>query len=336
MSKKVLITGIAGFLGSHLALHHIAAGDEVIGLDDFSSSKRDSLHLATIKRLMAEKKLGEVYECDIAEQMQVHYCLQKHAMTKSSAGIDLIYNFACPASPPRYQQIPTKTMMTCVAGTNNIIDVATSNNSVVVHASTSEVYGDPDITPQVESYRGCVNSYGPRACYDEGKRAAEALCYDSLFKYGVDVRLVRIFNTYGPHLDVTDGRVVSNFITQALYNKDITIYGDGSQTRSFCYVDDLIRGIVSLGALSYNPKTPINLGNPNEFTIKELADVVMSLIPSSKSKFVWQSIPIDDPLQRKPDITIAKEILKWQPSVQLLEGLQKTIHYIQNVNVQFT
>lgn len=329
MSKKILITGIAGFLGSHLALHHIAAGDEVIGLDDFSSSKRDSLHLSTIKRFMSEKKLGEVYECDIAEQMQIHYCLQKHAMTKTSTGIDLIYNFACPASPPRYQEIPTKTMMTCVAGTNNIIDVATSNNSVVVHASTSEVYGDPDITPQPESYRGCVNSYGPRACYDEGKRAAEALCYDSLFKYGVDVRLVRIFNTYGPNMDPNDGRVISNFINQALRGEQLTIYGNGRQTRSFCYVDDLIRGIVALGELRRNPKTPINLGNPSEFTMDELAEEVHSLFGRTGVKYM--PLPVDDPKHRCPDITIANEVLGWQPRVSLREGLMKTASYFKSI-----
>jgi len=242
-----------------------------------------------------------------------------------SGKFDIIYNFACPASPPRYQSMPVKTMMTCVAGTKNVLDIAKEDSSILVHASTSEIYGDPETSPQKETYRGNVNSYGPRSCYDEGKRAAEALCYDYL-NLGVDARLVRIFNTYGPHMDPQDGRVVSNFINQALEGKPLTIYGDGSQTRSFCYVDDLISAIISMGRLRDNPRTPVNIGNPNEFTMKQLADLVEKKIASS-SGVVYKELPIDDPTQRCPDISLARSLFGWEPKIQLDEGLDKTIEY---------
>jgi UDP-glucuronate decarboxylase len=225
--------------------------------------------------------------------------------------------------------MPIETMMTCVAGTKNMLEIANMNKAVLVQASTSEVYGDPETSPQFESDKGSVNSYGPRSCYDEGKRAAEALCYDYLHKFNVDARLVRIFNTYGPHMLHDDGRVITNFINQALHGKMITIYGAGKQTRSFCYVDDLIAAIIAMGELKKNPMTPINIGNPNEFTIRELADKVTNMIESSQG-FEFKSLPVDDPMQRKPDITKAMSILNWQPKVEIDEGLARTIQYFKS------
>jgi UDP-glucuronate decarboxylase len=319
--KKVLVTGVAGFLGSHLAKHHLEAGDQVLGIDDFCSSTQTSMHL---KDLCGYETFSFV-ECDITKPIVNDHIGGWQYQRK---GLDLIYNFACPASPPRYQEMPVHTMLTCVVGTERMLAAAELYDAVLVHASTSEVYGDPDRSPQPESYRGCVNSYGPRACYDEGKRAAEALCYDYLDSYSVDARMVRIFNTYGPNMDPYDGRVVSNFIRQALKREPLTVYGDGSQSRSFCYVDDLIRGIVALGALDHNPATPINLGNPNEFTILELANEVVKRLGGDLTR---QSLPVDDPTQRCPDITKAKELLKWEPKVQLADGLDKTIAYFKGV-----
>jgi UDP-glucuronate decarboxylase len=245
-------------------------------------------------------------------------------------GIDVIYNFACPASPPRYQEIPVKTLLTCTTGTANILDIARMHESVLVHASTSEVYGDPVSSPQPETYRGNVNPYGPRSCYDEGKRAAEALCYDYLHQYGVDARLVRIFNTYGENMDPYDGRVVSNFIVQALKKKPFTLYGGGTQTRSFCYVNDLIRGITTLASLPKNPGTPINLGNPSEFTIRDLAQIINNLIyGTSDMDFIDMPLPKDDPLQRRPDISLAKEILNWEPEISLEVGVSRAIEWFK-------
>lgn len=331
--KRVVVTGAAGFLGSHLAKHHLDAGDQVMGIDDFSSSSASSEHL---KDLRAHE----------------NFTFELCNITKSTAddavggwawrqkGIDVIYNFACPASPPRYQDMPVHTMMTCVVGTERMLRLAERystdrRNCVLVHASTSEVYGDPEHSPQKESYRGCVNSYGPRACYDEGKRAAEALCYDYLNKLNIDARMVRIFNTYGPNMDPDDGRVVTNFIKQALKGERLTIYGGGTQTRSFCYVDDLVRGIVALGALRENPGTPINVGNPNEFTILELAtkvgEKVMGDAFDPADCLAGKPLPADDPLQRRPDITLAKRFLGWEPQVQLSEGLDRTIAYLRTV-----
>jgi UDP-glucuronate decarboxylase len=313
------VTGVAGFLGSHLAKHHLEAGDRVLGLDDFCSSDKGSAHLKDL----CSYELFSFIEQDIGEPLR----LGNHWYERNG-GLDLIYNFACPASPPRYQEMPIHTMLTCVVGTERMLALAEDHEAVLVHASTSEVYGDPDRSPQPESYRGCVNSYGPRACYDEGKRAAEALCFDYLHQYQVDARLVRIFNTYGPNMDPYDGRVVSNFIRQALKGESMTVFGNGSQSRSFCYVDDLIRGIVALGALQKNPEMPINIGNPNEFSILELADQVRFRLGGD---IVYHDLPIDDPTQRCPDITKAKELLKWEPKVQLVDGLDKTIAYFKGV-----
>lgn len=320
MKSTVLITGVAGFLGSHLAMHHIRQGDEVWGLDNFCSSRKDSAHM---KELMANPSFT-FRHIDICDVSKWH----------TTAKFDVVYNFACPASPPVYQRMPVETTMTCTLGTKNILDLASRHGSVVVHASTSEVYGDPLSSPQREIDKGNVNSYGPRACYDEGKRAAEALCFDYLHTRNVDVRLVRIFNTYGPHMDPNDGRVVSNFICQALSNEPLVIYGQGKQTRSFCYVDDLVRGIVALGALSQNPLTPVNLGNPNEFTVLELANIVHEKVSYARGLaggVNHRPLPIDDPQQRRPDITLARDLLRWEPKVELKEGLEKTIEYFRSV-----
>jgi UDP-glucuronate decarboxylase len=336
MVKSVLVTGAAGFLGSHLCRHHLDQGDYVLGVDNFCSSEQDSLHF---KDLLADDRF-DFLEQDVVETT---FSTRRWPAFKP----EIIYNFACPASPPVYQMMPVETMMTCVVGTANVLQFAQRTGAIVVHASTSEVYGDPDITPQHEKYRGQVNSYGPRSCYDEGKRAAEALCYDFRHKHGVDARMVRIFNTYGPNMDPYDGRVISNFICQALRGEDLTVYGDGMQGRSFCYVDDLIRGIVALGGLQLNPETPINLGNPQEFRVWELAVKVNDAIRpqpttadvkelqrralSAISNVSWKSMPVDDPRQRCPDINLARMYLDWEPRVTLDEGLSKTIAYFQNV-----
>lgn len=321
--KNVMVTGVAGFLGSHLAMHHLKAGDKVWGVDDFSSSSMGSKHY----RALLEDDRFTMLQGDIAELSARAGCwltCVKHVK------FDLIYNFACPASPPKYQSMPVHTMMTCVAGTKNVLDLASSNGAVVVHASTSEVYGDPDVSPQTETYRGNVNSYGPRACYDEGKRAAEALCFDFVSKHWTDVRVVRIFNTYGPHMDTRDGRVVSNLICQALRGEEMTIYGTGQQTRSLCYVDDLIDGIVRLGGLSYNPLAPVNMGNPNECTVLSLAALIQERLGLKPMRFKYQPIPIDDPHRRCPDIAMAKKLLDWQPKVSLVEGIDRTIAYFES------
>lgn len=331
---KVLVTGAAGFLGSHLMLHHLKRGDTVLGIDNFCSSEPNSDHANLIRLLCnTNGKHGLLLDGDITENGDhgLWGCFTEFESQGLGNRFDIIYNFACPASPPQYQEMPILTMMTCVAGTGAVLDMASKHKAVVVHASTSEVYGDPEHSPQRESYRGRVNSYGPRACYDEGKRAAEALCYDYLHTYEVDARMVRIFNTYGPHMDPNDGRVVSNFICQALRGEPMTVYGDGSQTRSFCYVDDLIRGIVAVGALPQNPKGPINLGNPNEFTVQELALAVAEKVYGGAGMVKYEKLPVDDPTQRCPDIGRAKELLDWEPRVQLSEGLDKTIEYFRGV-----
>jgi UDP-glucuronate decarboxylase len=323
---NIVVTGVAGFLGSHLASHHLKRGDFVWGVDNFLSSRDDSEHF---KSLMAADNF-KMFVGDI--------CSERYDFDAPLARkIDVVYNFACPASPPIYQEFPVQTMMTCTLGTKRVLDIAKRHGAVLVHASTSEVYGDPHVSPQTESYRGNVNPYGPRSCYDEGKRAAEALCFDYLHQYGVDARMVRIFNTYGPRMDPSDGRVVSNFICQALRGENLTVYGDGSQSRSFCYVSDLIRGIVALGSLKDNPCTPINIGNPHEFTINQLADIVMTKIYGSRwstlypNAITWKQLPKDDPMQRRPDISLATKLLDWRPTVSLDEGLSCTIDYFNTM-----
>lgn len=320
---RVLVTGAAGFLGSHLARRHLQLEDQVIGVDDFSTALgEDADHF---KNLLSYPNFG-FYK----ESIDADGSWNSDGALGIKEQVDLIYNFACPASPPRYQAMPIKTMTTSVVGTLNVLKLAKKHGARVVHASTSEVYGDPNISPQVETYWGNVNSYGPRSCYDEGKRAAEALCYDYLNKYDVDVRLVRIFNTYGPHMDPDDGRVVSNFIVQSLKGQKLTIYGNGDQTRSFCYVSDLIQGIRSLADLKENPRMPINIGNPDEFTILELAQEISDIL-GNKLNVTHHPFPVDDPKIRKPNIDVAREVLGFEPKVDLRTGLKDTIKYFEEV-----
>jgi UDP-glucuronate decarboxylase len=306
--KKVLITGGAGFIGSHLCERLLNDGNEVICLDNFFTGSKDNIiHLMN-------NPYFEVIRHDIEEPILLE--------------VDEIYHLASPASPIHYQKDPVKTVKTNVMGAINVLDIAKRTSARVLLASTSEVYGDPEIHPQVEEYRGNVNPIGPRACYDEGKRCAETLFFDYYREYGVDIRVIRIFNTYGPRMAVNDGRVVSNFIIQALKNEDITIYGDGSQTRSFQYVDDLINGMIKMMKSDYIG--PINIGNPDEFTILDLAKKVIDLI-NSKSKIIFKPLPQDDPKKRRPDITKAKKYLNWEPKVKLEDGLKNTIEYFKRV-----
>ncbi len=305
---RILVTGAAGFLGSHLVDRLLKDGHEVLGVDNlFTGSKKNLEHLHGNSRF-------EFMRHDITFPLYVE--------------VDAIYNLASPASPIHYQRDPVQTIKTNVIGAVNMLGLAKRLGIRIFQASTSEVYGDPDVHPQPESYWGRVNPIGPRACYDEGKRAAETLFFDYQRQHDVEIRVARIFNTYGPRMAVSDGRVVSNFIVQALKNKPITIYGEGSQTRSFCYVDDLIEGFVRL--FESNQTGPINLGNPAEFTMLELAKSVLDLT-ASKSQLVFEVLPIDDPRQRQPEIAMAKEKLGWSPTVDLQEGLVKTIEYFKNV-----
>ena len=306
--KTILITGGAGFIGSHLCRDLLKEGHYVICLDNLFTG-----NINNIISLKDDKNF-EFIRHDVIEPITIE--------------VDQIYHLACPASPIHYQYNPIKTIKTNVVGTLNMLGLAKRTKARMLFSSTSEVYGDPKEHPQKETYWGNVNPIGIRSCYDEGKRCAETLCFDYHRQNNVDIRVVRIFNTYGPNMHPYDGRVVSNFIVQALQNKDITIYGDGKQTRSFQYVDDLIAG---LKKMMHNEKTvgPINLGNPNEFTILELAKKVIAMIPETKSKVVSKPLPADDPRQRKPDIGEAKKILSWQPRISLDEGLQKTIYYFK-------
>ena len=307
MTKRVLVTGGAGFLGSHLCDALIGMGHEVICADNYYTGSKQN-----IKQLMDYSRF-ELIRHDVAFPLYVE--------------VDEIYNLACPASPIHYQRDPVMTTKTSVSGAINMLGLAKRTGSKVFQASTSEIYGNPEIHPQPESYWGNVNPIGPRACYDEGKRCAETLFYDYHRQYGVDIRVARIFNTYGPRMNADDGRVVSNFIVQALRGEDITIYGDGSQTRSFCYADDLVEGFIRL--MNSEVTDPVNLGNPGEFTVRELAEKIVD-ITGTKSKIVYKDLPVDDPTQRKPVIDRAKDKLKWQPEVQLDEGLRRTIKYFDN------
>lgn len=314
---KILITGAAGFLGSNLALRYLLQGHEVIGVDNFMSSDKNSRHIQALKKL----ERFTFVETDICDPESFAWSFVHP--------YDLILNFACIASPPRYQALPLQTLRTSTIGVDNVLSAATLRNIPVVHASTSEIYGDPEISPQVETYWGRVNSFGPRSCYDEGKRCAEAYCYEYL-KRGTDVRVVRIFNTYGPNMDPEDGRAISNFINMALLDADIKIQGDGKQTRSFCYVDDLVKGIMAVAAAPTGHITsPVNLGNPFEVTIEELANRVLEKIPESKSKIIYVDKAADDPGRRKPDITLANHKLGFWPHVCLDTGLDRTIMYFR-------
>ena len=307
---RILLTGAAGFLGSHLTAALLENDYQVIGLDDLSTGS---------KRNLSRFKSNPNFEF-VNQDVRLPF----------NAEVDGILNFACPASPRHYQSDPVRTIETNFLGIINMLHLAKSRGAKLVQASTSEVYGDPSISPQPETYWGNVNPIGIRSCYDEGKRAAETLCFDYRRQFNLDTRVLRIFNTYGPNMSPDDGRVVSNFIVQAITGRDLTIYGDGSQTRSFCYVSDLVDGIIKLFEGVRNPESPINLGNPQEFTMLGLAETVLRLT-KSKSKIIFEPLPQDDPQQRRPDISRAKEVLNWEPKVQLVEGLQETIEYFKEL-----
>jgi UDP-glucuronate decarboxylase len=308
--KRIVVTGGAGFVGSHLCDRLLARGDEVLCVDNFyTSSKRNVAH-------MLRNSNFELIRHDVTFPLYLE--------------CDEIFHLACPAAPIHYQRDPVQTLKTSVHGSINILGLAKRLKVRVLQTSTSEVYGDPDVHPQTEDYWGNVNPIGIRACYDEGKRAAETLFFDYHRQHGVQVKVARIFNTYGPRMHVNDGRVVSNFIVQALQGLPITLYGDGSQTRSFCYVDDLVEGLLRLMDSPSDFTGPVNIGNPNEMTIRELAEMVVELC-SSRSEIVYRPLPSDDPKQRKPDIRLAKKNLHWQPDVSLRDGLQKTIAYFDTI-----
>lgn len=308
--KRIAVTGGAGFIGSHLIDQLIKRGDKVICIDNFFTGQRKNI----------EHLLGNP-----------NFELIEHDIVQPLAGIDAdqIYNLACPASPIHYQHNPIKTIKTSTVGMVNILGMAKQTKARILQASTSEVYGDPEVHPQPETYFGNVNTVGPRSCYDEGKRVAETLCMDYHRAHNLEVRIVRIFNTYGPRMHPQDGRVVSNLITQALSNKPITLYGKGKQTRSFCYIDDLVDGLIRMMGQDKHIG-PINIGNPHELSMKELAQLIMKMT-KSRSKITYEKLPQDDPKQRQPDITLAKKILKWEPSVPLEQGLQKTIEYFATI-----
>jgi len=308
---RILVTGGSGFLGSHLCERYLQDGHDVIAVDNFFTGRRQN-----VKHLLDDHNF-ELIRHDVTLPLFVE--------------VDLIVNMACPASPVHYQKFPVQTLKTSLLGAINVLGLAKRTGARVFQASTSEVYGDPLESPQQEEYWGNVNPIGVRSCYDEGKRAAESLFFDYQRQFGIDIRVARIFNTYGPRMAADDGRVISNFIVQALRGKAITIYGDGSQTRSFCYVDDLVKGIHKFTLTDGLESGPINLGNPYEFTMVELAEMVIDLT-KSKSRIEFMALPADDPKQRKPDISKAKSILNWEPEIQLKEGLQKTIEYFkQNI-----
>jgi UDP-glucuronate decarboxylase len=306
MTRRVLVTGGAGFLGSHLCERLLAQGHEVVALDNFITGSREN-----IAHLLAHPGF-ELVEQDV--------CLPIHIEA------DEIYNLACPASPAHYQRDPVKTVKTSVLGALNVLDLAIRTNARVLQASTSEIYGDPIVHPQTEAYRGDVNPIGPRACYDEGKRCAETLFFDYHRQHGARIKVVRIFNTYGPRMQRNDGRVVSNFIVQALGGEDITIYGDGTQTRSFCYVDDMVDALIRTMSLPDTVTGPINVGNPDEVAIRQLAAQIIGLT-GSRSRLIHSALPVDDPHQRCPDITLARLALAWEPAVGLDEGLARTIRF---------
>lgn len=307
--RSILVTGGAGFLGSHLCERLLERGDSVICLDNFFTGRKQNIaHLLSNPRF-------ELIRHDIVQPIALE--------------ADQIYNLACPASPVAYQYNPIKTIKTSTVGVVNVLGLAKRCKARILHASTSEVYGDPTVHPQPESYWGNVNPLGPRSCYDEGKRVAESLCMNYHQEHNLEVRIIRIFNTYGPRMDPNDGRVISNFITQALRGQPLTIYGDGMQTRSFCYVDDLLRGMMLL--MDQDKETgPVNIGNPGEYTMLQLAEQVLKQIPDSKSRIVHEPLPQDDPKQRCPDITKARSLLGWSPTVDLQEGLARTVEYYRS------
>jgi len=312
MSKKrILITGGAGFLGTNLTKRLLDEGNHVISLDNYLSGLKQNVEL------FLDHPDYEFIEHDIIEPIELE--------------VDEIYNLACAGSPPQYQADPIHTTKTNVYGIINMMELARKNNAKIMQASTSEVYGDPEVHPQVETYFGNVNTHGIRACYDEGKRCAESLCFDYMREHGVKIKVARIFNTYGPYMDAKDGRVVSNFIVQSINNESPTIYGDGSQTRSFCYVDNLIDGFIRLMDSRDDFYGPVNLGNPGEFTVKELAEKVIEMTNASV-EITYHPLPQDDPSKRCPDISLAQKELGWLPDIPLQEGLVKTIEYFKSIN----
>ena len=310
MKKRILISGGAGFLGSHLCDRLLSNDHKIICLDNFFTGNKSNINH------LLDNPNFELIEHDITKPINLQ--------------VDQIYNLACPASPIHYQHDPVKTIRTSVLGAINLLDLAKKTNAKILQASTSEVYGDPEIHPQPESYKGSVNPIGIRACYDEGKRCAETLFMDYHREFGVNIKIIRIFNTYGPNMHPNDGRVVSNFIVQALKGNNITIYGQGEQTRSFCYVDDLINGMIKMMDSDKKNIGPINIGNPVEFTISDLATKIIELT-NSKSEIIYLDLPEDDPMQRKPDISLAKKELLWEPNIPLKEGLIKTINYFKKI-----
>jgi UDP-glucuronate decarboxylase len=310
-TKKILVTGGAGFVGSHLCRSLLSDGHDVLCVDNlYTGSKANVIDLFNNSRF-------EFKRHDVTFPLYVE--------------VDRIYNLACPASPVHYQNDPVQTIKTSVQGAINMLGLAKRTQARILQASTSEVYGDPEVHPQIETYWGRVNPIGIRSCYDEGKRCAETLFFDYQRQHNLDIRVVRIFNTYGPNMNPNDGRVVSNFIVQALTNQDITIYGDGSQTRSFQYVDDLVKGMILMMENEEGLLGPVNIGNPNEFTIKELAEMVLQMIPESKSQLILKPLPSDDPRKRQPDISLAKNKLGWEPTVPISQGLDKTISYFRQL-----
>lgn len=308
--KRILITGGAGFVGSNLCKRLLNEGNYIICVDNLYTGR-----MVNIEGMLDNPNF-EFINHNIIEPIDIP--------------CDEIYNLACPASPPHYQKSPTYTTKTCILGMINMLDLATKYNAKIMQFSTSEVYGDPLVHPQVETYRGNVNPIGIRSCYDEGKRCTETLCFDYNREFGTKIKVIRIFNTYGPQMDPEDGRVVSNLILQALKGEEITLYGDGQQTRSFCYVDDLVEGIIRMMNSRDDFLGPVNLGNPGEFTIKQLADIIMEMVETN-SKVVYCDLPKDDPMQRKPDISVAKrELNNWEPKISLREGLVPTIEYFRS------
>jgi len=311
ITKRILVTGGAGFVGSHLCRRLLSEGHDVICLDNLFTGTKDN-----ILDLIVNPKF-EFMRHDVTFPLYVE--------------VDRIYNLACPASPIHYQYDPVQTTKTSVHGAINMLGLAKRTRARILQASTSEVYGDPEVHPQPESYWGKVNPIGIRSCYDEGKRCAETLFFDYKRQHNMEIRVVRIFNTYGPNMHPNDGRVVSNFIVQALTNQDITLYGDGSQSRSFQYIDDLVEGMVRMMENGQGFAGPVNIGNPVEFTIRELAEKILQMIPESTSKLICKSLPPDDPRQRQPDISLAKEKLGWEPIIALEDGLEKTINYFRSI-----
>jgi UDP-glucuronate decarboxylase len=312
MTKRILVTGGAGFLGSHLCDRLVEQGQDVICVDNFFTSQKSNIvHLLALPNF-------ELVRHDVTRPLFLE--------------VDEIYNLACPAAPGHYQYNPIKTTKTSVMGAINMLGLAKRVRAKILHASTSEVYGDPTVHPQLETYHGNVNPIGPRACYDEGKRAAETLMFDYQRQNGVNIRVVRIFNTYGPRMHPYDGRVISNFIRQALRGEDITIYGDGRQSRSFCYVDDLVDGLLKMMNAPDEFTGPVNLGNPDEYTIRALAEAIVELTDTGSKIVAARPLPEDDPMQRQPDITLAKEALDWQPTIALREGLKRTIEWFRAID----